>query len=292
MDNQCWICGKKEPVMYTCRYCGKTFCSDHRLPERHGCEGLGDGTRFSSAQNAAGSSGTRGRSTSGTDQIVKDFFKEATKNAAKGAAGSAFNRTKRSFYTSPSMAIIIICIFSFFLELLLGQPYYTLFQLEPGNILSRPWTLISHMFLHASLGHLFFNMLVLYFFGRILERRIGNSMFIYLYFISGVVAALGFIATTSTSYPMVGASGAIMGVFATLAILEPNLPVYVFFFPMTIKSALILFVIVDLFFMYVNISGDMIAHAAHLSGVFVGIIVGRRLKKNLKVPRGSLYRRW
>ncbi|WP_440952094.1 rhomboid family intramembrane serine protease [Methanococcoides sp. FTZ1] len=293
MDNKCWICGKQEPMMFTCRHCGKTFCSDHRLPERHACDGLERGTGFTS-----GNTGTSGYSRTHTasqsqgkdmDEVIKNMMKDAARNAAKGAATGAVHRTRSSIKTSPSMAIIFICIISFFLELIPG--YVELFQLVPSTMFTRPWTLITHMFLHAGFGHLFFNMLVLFFFGRELERRIGKDLFLYVYFISGIIAAFGYALTSSTGYPMIGASGAIMGVFATLTVLAPDMQVYVYFIPMRIKYALLLFALLDFALMGAN---DMVAHTAHLSGVLVGLYMGYRIKNNRKQYRRAAYdnRRW
>jgi len=78
---------------------------------------------------------------------------------------------------------------------------------------------------------------------------------------------------------MVGASGAIMGVFATITVLVPNLPIYVYFFPMKIKYALILFIILD--FVLIG-APDMVAHTAHLSGIVVGLFIGMRIKNKRK----------
>ncbi|NPE31279.1 rhomboid family intramembrane serine protease [Methanococcoides sp. SA1] len=288
MDNKCWICGKQEPMMFTCRFCGKSFCSDHRLPERHACTGLdGNSGQYSdhSGNNYRSDNNSSGQA-SGTnmDELVKNMMKEAAKTAAKGAASQAAHRTRSSIKTSPSMAIIFICIISYFLGAIPG--YVTTFQLFPDLMLSRPWTLITHMFLHGSFGHLFFNMLVLFFFGRELEKRIGKDLFLYVYFISGIVAALGYSITSANNIPIIGASGAIMGVFATLTILAPEMEVYVYFIPMKIKYALLLFVLLD--FMLLN-ANDMVAHTAHLSGVLVGVFIGYKIKKTIVQRRQNSY---
>jgi membrane associated rhomboid family serine protease len=85
---------------------------------------------------------------------------------------------------------------------------------------------------------------------------------------------------------MVGASGAIYGVFAALTILEPDIRVYVYFVPMKLKHALVLFAIFD--FLMIN-SSDMIAHTAHLSGLFVGLYMGFRIKKIQESAQRSRY---
>lgn len=206
------------------------------------------------------------------------------------------NRNKSSIFASPSMTIIVLCIISFFLELLLGSPYIQAFQFDPTLLFARPWTLVTYIFIHASVLHLFFNMVVLYFFGIALERRIGNRQLLTIFFVSGVLSAIGY---TFLSQPifnitpgmMVGASGAIYGVFAALAILEPDLRVYLYFaIPMKLKYALLLFALFD--FLMIN-SSDMIAHTAHLSGLFVGLFMGFRIKKSEeKYLRSRYIGRW
>ena len=72
---------------------------------------------------------------------------------------------KNSILASPTMVIIILCTLSFFLEMIpyVGYFYVSAFQFDPNYLVTRPWTLVTYMFLHTSLLHLLFNMLVLYF---------------------------------------------------------------------------------------------------------------------------------
>ena len=190
---------------------------------------------------------------------------------------------KDSILASPSIVIIVLCILSFFLEMVpgIGSLYVNAFQFDPNSLVTRPWTLVTYIFLHNGLVHLFFNMLVLYFFGTALENRIGNRQLLAIFFTAGILSAIGY---TFLSRPifnispgsMIGASGAIYGVFAALTMLEPDMRVYVYFVPMKLKHALVLFALFD--FLMVN-SSDMIAHTAHLSGLFVGLYMGLRIKK-------------
>lgn len=193
------------------------------------------------------------------------------------------NRTRSSIFTSPSYVIIVLCILSFMLELMpgIGPLYLSAFQFDPNSLMSHPWTLVTYIFLHTSLGHLFFNMFVLFFFGPALERRVGNRQLLEIFFTAGILSAVGYAFLSRPIFnispgPMVGASGAIYGVFAALAMLEPDLLVYVYFVPMKLKHALLLFALFD--FLMVN-SSDMIAHTAHLSGLFVGLYMGLRIKR-------------
>lgn len=183
---------------------------------------------------------------------------------------------------SPSIAIIALCTFSFLLELIIGPSYLSAFEFDPSSIITRPWTLVTYIFLHNGLWHLFFNMFVLFFLGTTLERIIGKRQFLNVFFASGILSAIGYSLLSQPIFKispssMIGASGAIYGVFAALTILEPNLRVYVYFIPMSMKYALLLFALFD-FFMINSL--DMIAHTAHLSGLLVGLYMGSRIKKD------------
>lgn len=285
-DDSCWICGKRELLPFRCRYCGKDFCAAHRLPEQHACPGLDFAQRHSRY--------TGGLNNQVSDDVFKDMVRNTTKRAAKSMVKNILGSTMSSMKNSPSMAIIYICLVSFFIgNIFLGIRYFNLFKLTPAFIFTQPWTIVTHMFLHVDFGHLFFNMLVLFFFGRELENRIGNSRFLEVYFISGVVAAIGYSLTASNPYSsVVGASGAILGVFATLTVLAPDLRVYVYFVPMQIKYALLLFALLDFALMGSN---DMVAHTAHLSGILVGLFMGFRIKRTMRIYNSaynSYYRRW
>ncbi len=263
MADICSICGKKEMLPYKCKYCGWTYCSEHRLPENHNCPGL---EKLKTQARESGS-------------IMYRPEPETTKKHTIGLPG--LGHMGRSPYAVPisrnySLYIIIACVSAFFLQNLI--PAFTgMLLLVPELAAVRPWTVLTYMFLHGSGRHLFFNMLVLFFFGPTLERKIGSHKFLIVYFGAGLLSALGHM--TFSGSPVVGASGAIYGIFACLALLEPDIRVYVYFFPMKITQALVLFALIDILLMGSN---DMVAHAAHLSGLVFGLYMGFKLKKEMK----------
>ena len=79
---------------------------------------------------------------------------------------------------------------------------------------------------------------------------------------------------------MVGASGAIYGVLGAVAVLNPNLQVFVFFIPMKIKYMIVLFALISIFLM--GGDGSTIAHAAHLSGLIIGLAFGYYYRNQIK----------
>jgi membrane associated rhomboid family serine protease len=81
------------------------------------------------------------------------------------------------------------------------------------------WRLITAAFLHHGPFHLLLNMLALYWFGSLLERRIGSGRFVLLYLVSGLAGSAGALIASPTS-PTVGASGAIFGILGAGLVLE------------------------------------------------------------------------
>lgn len=174
-----------------------------------------------------------------------------------------------------SGVILLLCVVVFFISLVAPNFVYTYLALNPAGLIQKPWTLITHMFVHASFDHLFWNMLFLFFFGMELERRVGDARFLEIYFLSGIVAAVGQMLVSSGV--LVGASGALYGVLGCLAVIAPEIRVLLFFvLPISIRWSVVLFAVID--FLMVG-SADSIAHAAHLTGLLVGLAFGYMMKK-------------
>ena len=111
------------------------------------------------------------------------------------------------------------------------------FMLVSADIWTRPWIIITSMFLHGGLAHLFFNMYALYLFGTLVERSIGTKKFLAVYFLAGILAAL--LPQYSAA---LGASGAIMGILGIVIMLFPDLRILFFFaIPMSMRTAGIIF---------------------------------------------------
>jgi len=176
--------------------------------------------------------------------------------------------------------------------------WFSVYPATPGMSLQF-WRLITYQFLHASIMHVLFNMLVLFFFGPMLERLWGSRQFLRFYLICGAVGGMlyplfvlmGFLRAN----PLVGASGAILGLLAAGAILFPNMRVYLFgIFPVTMRALAILLVVISLLKIF---SGDANAggEVAHLGGMAAGAISVLyqpwRKKTMLKTQTGSRARR-
>jgi membrane associated rhomboid family serine protease len=132
---------------------------------------------------------------------------------------------------------------------------------------------VTYLFLHGEFFHLFFNMLLLWMFGRELEQRWGTRGFLKYYFLTGVGAGItSFLFSPGSHAVTIGASGAIMALLVAFALHDPNRLVYIWFlFPIKIKYLVIALIAVDLF-AAVNQTADGVARFAHLGGAVIGFI--------------------
>ena len=145
------------------------------------------------------------------------------------------------------------------------------------ELLTHPWAIVTYMFLHAGFGHLFFNMLMLYFGGIMCCRYLGSKRFGWIYFLCGVAGALLYllvynlfpVGRTQVSM-LVGASAAVLGVFIAVAVYIPNQEVSFWLvrtFTFKMKYVAIAFVVIDLLSISRSNPGG---HIAHLGGALAG----------------------
>ncbi|HWV57636.1 MAG TPA: rhomboid family intramembrane serine protease [Longimicrobiales bacterium] len=152
----------------------------------------------------------------------------------------------------------------------------------PSQILFRPWTPLTYMFLHAGFFHLFFNMLALFFFGPPLEERWGSREFLKYYLICGLGGAvLSFVFAPNAA--VVGASAAVFGIMLAFAMNWPDSPIYIWgIFPVKAKWLVAILAGLSLLSAVQGV-GDGIAHFAHLGGFVAGF-----LYLKVDAPRGHL----
>jgi membrane associated rhomboid family serine protease len=141
------------------------------------------------------------------------------------------------------------------------------------NLLS----LVTSMFLHANILHVGLNMFFLLVSGDAVERELGNFRFLGLYLACGVIAGLfhAYLNSAST-VPAIGASGAIFGVLAALAILFPFRWLLKLFGFIPIPMPAIIFVFVTILTETAYVSSGIVenvAHTAHVGGFLAGVFL-------------------
>jgi membrane associated rhomboid family serine protease len=132
--------------------------------------------------------------------------------------------------------LIALNVLVFLWEMSLGergleQAFQTL-SVVPANVTANPFSLetlmdmLRSMFFHGGFEHIAGNMLYLWLFGDNVEDRLGEIMYLILYFLSGIIAALTQVLINPTSnIPLVGASGAIAGVLGAYLVMFPGVKV-------------------------------------------------------------------
>lgn len=172
----------------------------------------------------------------------------------------------------------------FFLQMTVGVPNE--FAFVPRLVLTRPWSILTYMFLHGGLMHLAFNMLSLFFFGPQVESRLGSRSFGLLYFISGISGAL-LSAVLMPRAPIIGASAGIFGVMLAFAYYWPDARIMIWgIIPMPARMLVILTTVFALWSGLGGYGGG-IAHFAHLGGYGGAFLYLRWLERK----RGEFRRR-
>ena len=180
----------------------------------------------------------------------------------------------------------------------------------------RPHQIITHLFMHGSFTHLFFNMFALWMFGKILENIWGQKKFLIYYMITGIGAAaihlifcqyqiinisnqipdlfniaiegkynpsipLSKKLTQLIITPTVGASGAVFGLLLAFGMLFPNALLYLYFaIPIKAKYFVIGYGLIELYAGISNNPADNVAHFAHLGGMIFGYFLIKYWKKD------------
>lgn len=157
----------------------------------------------------------------------------------------------------------------------------------------RPWTLITYMFVHKDIWHILFNMLWLYWFGRIFLEYLDQRKLVAVYLLGGICGAVVYILSFNI-FPAftglvaesiaIGASASVMAVVIAIAAFVPDYTIHLFLFGrIKIKyMALAIFVLTSIMDFSVNSGGKL----AHIGGALFGYIYIMYLRKGLDIGKG------
>ncbi len=220
---------------------------------------------------------------------------------------SNFEFTRPNRFPPVVKNLLIINALVFVAQLIFGKsnPYAieNLFALhDVHSIFFKPHQLITHMFMHGSFEHLFFNMFALWMFGSLLENHWGAKRFFQFYMLCGLGAALLHLGVLylemkpvmeifkqlpaeeqldlvhspmfKVNVATLGASGAVFGCLAAFGYLFPNSMIYLYFMiPMKAKWFVLIYAGLELWMGFRNSAGDSVAHFAHLGGAITGFLI-------------------
>lgn len=191
--------------------------------------------------------------------------------------------------------LIVVIAILFILPLVLNVIFYLFnssfsdwlrfFELSAdiNTTLTRPWTLITYGFFHGSLGHIFWNMLLLHIAGSLMlnlfqERLLLNTFFVGI-LSGGLVYLLAyniFPVFQYSSSMLVGSSAGVMAVLIFMASYMPNSPIRFFMFSVPLKYVALLFIFFDVVQIPTSNAGG---HIAHLGGALWGYYYQRQFLK-------------
>ncbi len=198
--------------------------------------------------------------------------------------------------------IIITTILVFIWQTSGGQTFFTLTLINYGLVPARITTgnglhtFITSIFLHGGWTHLLGNMLFLTIFGDNIEDCCGHLRYLAFYLTTGIAAsALWMLTTWNSSYPAVGASGAISGILGAYFIIYPNVRIRtligVGFFWRVIRVPA--YAMIGLWFLYQLMLASVplntvVAYWAHIGGFLAGMTLARIIRPRLRKPQ-ALY---
>ncbi|MGV8085811.1 MAG: rhomboid family intramembrane serine protease [Candidatus Bilamarchaeum sp.] len=179
--------------------------------------------------------------------------------------------------TNISTNLTIFIAICFVIQLLYSPTFQLMFQLSPNLAILQPWRFVSSMFLHDPIDfiHILLNSYALIMFGSILERQISRKDYLVIFFGAGILGGilywLTYVLGLIGPLPAIGASGAIYGLMGALAILLPDLTIFLWFIPIKMRYAAILWFFLELVgILQTSVSG--IASAGHLGGLIFGVL--------------------
>lgn len=162
-----------------------------------------------------------------------------------------------------------------------------------GDFFLQPWSIITYSFLHGNLLHLAFNMIALYYIGRIFLSIYTTKRFLNVYFLGAIVGGFFFLLSYNIfptfierTSPLVGASAAIMAILIFISTIRANMMIQIFTFKLELWKFGAFFVILDLIRIPMNDGANAGGFISHLGGALLGYVYAKRLQKGSDIGSG------
>lgn len=218
----------------------------------------------------------------GMKDVLEDFLYEISMSSAmekepdvdslRPDCRGNWNAAKNAIrYYWVNILLVAVNVILFMICTFTGDLLYNKGAFSVMNLLEdREWyRIITSMFLHADIGHLMSNMLILYYVGNVIEKQVGHFPYMVIYFLSGIIGnvfSAGYEMITGVYVSSVGASGAIFGVEGALLLLallhKGKLA--------DVTTGRIVFSIA--FSLYCGFTSSYVNNAAHVGGVIMGFL--------------------
>ena len=214
---------------------------------------------------------------------MSDFFQKIRHDAFKGAYLTRLLYLNIGLFLIFSLANAFTSLFTGNFDLVphLANEWLALSS-NPIKALTRPWTLLTYMFMHFTFRHILFNMLILYFSGRMLVEYLGEKRMLALYIYGGIGGGVLYIILYNispilTSGSMVGASAGVIAILVAGALYMPQMPVRLWgIFEIKYWMLAAGLVILDVLSLTGSNAGG---HIAHLGGAIVAYFFINSMRK-------------
>lgn len=222
---------------------------------------------------------------------------------------SIFEEIKESFKKGSSLTRLIYVNLAVFLIVKIFQVILFLLNADPlsyslvirnlavpadfSALLRKPWTIITYMFLHEGFLHILFNILWLYWFGRIFLEYLDGKKLVGVYLLGGFSGALVYMIAFNflpafesilTASIALGASASVLAIVIAISVYVPNYTIYLLFLgPVKLKYIALVTILIDI----ISIAGSNAGgHIAHLGGAMFGWYYIQRYKKGKDITKG------
>ncbi|MCH5344975.1 MAG: rhomboid family intramembrane serine protease [Acetatifactor sp.] len=172
-----------------------------------------------------------------------------------------------------SATLVAINIFVFLICTFTGNLLYNMGRMDAWSVLisGEYFRVLWALFLHGDIGHIFNNMLILFFLGAMIEKEVGHIRYTLFYFLSGIggnLLSLWYKVQTGDMSGSIGASGAVFG-------LDGVLLAMVLFSKRRMENVTIPRVLLMIAYsLYSGLTGQNVDNAAHIGGLVTGFLAG------------------
>jgi len=193
------------------------------------------------------------------------------------------------------LTVNLISVFFFFLRSQNGDLLISWFSVPAslGELLLKPWTVITYMFLHKDFLHILFNMLWLFWFGKIFLEYLDQKKLVGIYLLGGLSGAILYIATFNI-FPVfkpvleqsvaLGASASILAIVVAISSYVPNHTIYLIFIgPVKLRWIALVTIVLDIISIPVSNSGG---HIAHIGGALFGYLYIVQYRRGTDIAKG------